>query len=81
MKSFFKKIRRYSIFVFLYFHNYIYIYSDGRFGKFLNNRPCLILHTKDAKTQLERKKVLAFLRDRNEISLIASKGGNKNNLG
>ena len=81
MKSFFKKIRRYSIFVFLYFHNYIYIYSNGRFGKFLNNRPCLILHTKGAKTQLERKNVLVFLREGNEICLIASKGGNKNNPG
>ena len=81
MKDFIKKFKRYSIFLFLFFHNYLYIYSDGRFGKFLNNRPCLILHTKGAKTQIERKNVLVFLKEGNEICLIASKGGNKNNPG
>ena len=81
MKDFIKKFKRYSIFLLLFFHNYLYIYSDGRFGKFLNNRPCLILHTKGAKTQIERKNVLVFLKEGNEICLIASKGGNKNNPG
>ena len=81
MKDLIKKFKRYSIFLFLFFHNYLYIYSDGRFGKFLSNRPCLILHTKGAKTQVERKNVLVFLKEGNEICLIASKGGNKNNPG
>lgn len=81
MKTYLKKIKRYSFFLFLYFHNYLYIFSDGRFGKFLSNRPCLILYSKGAKTQLERKNVLVFLRDGNEICLIASKGGNKKNPG
>ena len=81
MKIYLKKIKRYSFFLFLYFHNYLYIFSDGRFGKFLSNRPCLILYSKGAKTQLERKNVLVFLRDGNEICLIASKGGNKKNPG
>ena len=79
MIEFLKKINRYSIFVFLYFHNYLYIYSNGRFGKFLGGRPCLILFSKGAKTQLERKNVLVFLKEGNEICLIASKGGNKKN--
>jgi deazaflavin-dependent oxidoreductase (nitroreductase family) len=39
------------------------------------------LYSKGAKTQLERKNVLVFLRDGNEICLIASKGGNKKNPG
>ena len=38
-----KYMRRYLIFTFLFFHNYIYIYSNGRIGKFLQGRPCLIL--------------------------------------
>ena len=81
MKSRISKLRRYFFFGIIYIHNYLYIYSDGRFGKFLNNRPCLILYTKGAKTQIERKNVLVFLKEGNEICLVASKGGNKNNPG
>ena len=81
MKSRISKLKRYFFFGIIYIHNYLYIYSDGRFGKFLNNRPCLILYTKGAKTQIERKNVLVFLKEGNEICLVASKGGNKNNPG
>ena len=81
MKSKISKLRRYFFLGIIYIHNYLYIYSDGRFGKFLNNRPCLILYTKGAKTQIERKNVLVFLKEGNEICLVASKGGNKNNPG
>lgn len=81
MKSRISKFKRYFFFGIIYIHNYLYIYSDGRFGKFLNNRPCLILYTKGAKTQIERKNVLVFLKEGNEICLVASKGGNKNNPG
>ena len=44
-------MKRKLIFVFLFFHNYIYIYTKGRIGKNLNGRPCLILETVGAKTQ------------------------------
>ena len=39
------------------------------------------MYTKGAKTQIERKNVLVFLKEGNEICLVASKGGNKNNPG
>jgi len=74
-------MKRYLLFLFLFFHNYIYIYSNGRIGKFLNNRPCLILHTTGAKTNLERKNVLVFLKEDNEICIVASKGGSDTNPG
>lgn len=74
-------MKRYLTFLFLYFHNYIYIYSNGRIGKFLKGRPCLILHSKGAKTNLLRKNVLVFLKEETEICLIASKGGSPVNPG
>ena len=74
-------MRRYLIFAFLFFHNYTYIYSKGRFGKELNGRPCLILHTEGAKTKKERKNVLVYLREGNEICIVASKGGSERNPG
>lgn len=74
-------MRRYLIFIFLFFHNYIYIYSNGRIGKFLQGRPCLILYSTGAKTKLLRKNVLVFMKEDNQICLIASKGGSPNNPG
>ena len=74
-------MKRYLLFLFLFFHNYIYIYSNGRIGKFLSNRPCLILYTTGAKTNLERKNVLVFLKEDNEICIVASKGGSDTNPG
>ena len=64
-------MKRKLIFAFLFFHNYIYIYTKGRIGKNLNGRPCLILETIGAKTQLIRKNVLVYLKEGNEICLIA----------
>ena len=74
-------MRRYLIFAFLFFHNYTYIYSKGRFGKELNGRPCLILQTEGAKTKKERKNVLVYLREGKEICIVASKGGSERNPG
>ena len=76
-----KYMRRYLIFAFLFFHNYIYIYSNGRVGKFLQGRPCLILFSTGAKTNLLRKNVLVFMKEGNEICLVASKGGSPTNPG
>jgi len=67
-------MRRKLIFLFLFFHNYIYIYSKGRFGKIISGRPCLILESVGAKTQITRKNVLVFLQEDNNICIIASKG-------
>lgn len=74
-------MKRYLLFLFLFFHNYIYIFSDGRIGKFLSNRPCLILHTIGAKTNLERKNVLVFLKEDRDVCIVASKGGSDTNPG
>lgn len=74
-------MRRKLIFLFLFFHNYIYIYSRGRIGKNLNGRPCLILETIGAKTGLVRKNVLVYLKEGNEICLVASRGGSDRNPG
>ena len=74
-------MRRYLIFLFLFFHNYIYIYSNGRIGKILQGRPCLILHSTGAKTNLLRKNVLVFLKEADEVCLVASKGGSPTNPG
>ena len=74
-------MRRYLIFIFLYFHNYIYIYSNGRIGKFLQGRPCLILYSTGAKTNLLRKNVLVFMKEEDQICLVASKGGSPTNPG
>jgi len=75
------RMSRILIFVYLFFHNYIYIYTNGRIGKNLNGRPCLILETTGAKTKLVRKNVLVFLREGNEICLVASRGGSERNPG
>jgi len=69
------------IFIYLFFHNFIYIYSNGRIGKNLNGRPCLILETVGAKTKLIRKNVLVYLKEGNEICLVASRGGSEKNPG
>ena len=74
-------MRRKLLFVFLFFHNYIYIYSKGRIGKNLAGRPCLILETVGAKTGLIRKNVLVFLKEGNKICLVASRGGTDRNPG
>ena len=74
-------MRRYLIFLFLFFHNYIYIYSNGRIGQFLQGRPCLILYSIGAKTNLLRKNVLVFMKEAEQICLVASKGGSPTNPG
>ena len=74
-------MRRYLICLFLFFHNYIYIYSNGRIGKLLQGRPCLILYSTGAKTNLLRKNVLVFLKEADQICLVASKGGSPTNPG
>jgi deazaflavin-dependent oxidoreductase (nitroreductase family) len=74
-------MKRKIIFIYLFFHNFIYIYSNGRIGKNLYGRPCLILETVGAKTKLIRKNVLVYLKEGNEICLVASRGGSEKNPG
>ncbi|MDA2969665.1 MAG: nitroreductase family deazaflavin-dependent oxidoreductase [Actinomycetota bacterium] len=74
-------MKRKLIFLFLFFHNYIYIYSNGLIGKMLYGRPCLILHSIGAKTKKQRKNVLVFLREENFVCIVASKGGSPSNPG
>jgi len=72
-------MRLYIQFLFIYCHNYVYIYSKGRIGKTISGRPCLILFNKGAKTGLERKNVLVFLRESNSFCIVASNGGRERN--
>ena len=74
-------MKRKLIFIFLFFHNYIYIYSKGRVGKTINGLPCLILESIGAKTGLTRKNVLVYLQEGNDICIVASKGGSDTNPG
>ena len=53
------------IFFVLFIHNYTYIYSKGRLGKTISDRPCLILETIGGKTGKLRKNVLVFLKENN----------------
>ena len=74
-------MRRKIIFFILFLHNYIYIYSKGRFGKTISDRPCLILESVGGKTGKLRKNVLVYLREKDNICVVASKGGNPKNPG
>ena len=74
-------MRRKIIFFVLFLHNYIYIYSNGRFGKTISDRPCLILESIGGKTEKLRKNVLVYLKEDNFICIVASKGGNPKNPG
>ncbi len=74
-------MRRKIIFFVLFLHNYIYIYSNGRFGKTISDRPCLILESIGGKTGKLRKNVLVYLKEENFICIVASKGGNPKNPG
>ena len=74
-------MRRKIIFFILFLHNYIYIYSKGRFGKTISDRPCLILESIGGKTGKLRKNVLVYLREKDNICVVASKGGNPKNPG
>ena len=74
-------MRRKIIFFVLFLHNYIYIYSNGRFGKTISDRPCLILESTGGKTGKLRKNVLVYLKEENFICIVASKGGNPKNPG
>ena len=74
-------MRRKIIFFVLFLHNYIYIYSNGRFGKTISDRPCLILESIGGKTGKLRKNVLVYLKEDNFICIVASKGGNPKNPG
>ena len=79
IKRYLKIIKLYTQFLFIYFHNYLYIYSNGRIGKTLAGRPCLILFSTGAKTGLERKNVLSYLRESNSFCIVASNGGREKN--
>ena len=79
IKRYIKILRLYSQFLFIYCHNYIYIYSNGRIGKTLAGRPCLILHSTGAKTKLQRKNVLSYLKESNSFCIVASNGGREKN--
>ncbi len=59
----------------------MYIYSKGNVGKTIFGRPCLILFSKGAKTSLERKNVLAYLKESNSFCIVASNGGRDKNPG
>jgi len=76
-----KLINLYIRFLFIYIHNYVYIYSKGLIGKTIFGRPCLILFTQGAKTGLERKNVLAYLKESNSFCIVASNGGREKNPG
>jgi len=55
-----------------------FLLTGGRL-KFLNfGFPCLLLHTTGAKSGIERKTVLTYLKENNEYYLIASNGGSDN---
>ena len=79
IKKYIKILRLYIQFLFIYCHNYVYIYSNGSIGKTISGRPCLILFSKGAKTKLERKNVLVFLRESNSFCIVASNGGRERN--
>ena len=79
LKRYMKIVRLYTQFLFIYLHNYIYIYSNGRIGKTLAGRPCLILFSTGAKTGLERKNVLSYLKESNSFCIVASNGGREKN--
>ena len=78
-KRYTKIITLYSQFLFIYLHNYIYIYSNGRIGKTLAGRPCLILYSTGAKTNIQRKNVLSYLKELNSFCIVASNGGREKN--
>ncbi len=74
-------MRRKLIFFILFLHNYTYIYTNGRIGKTISDRPCLILESIGGRTGKLRKNVLVFLRENNSFCIVASKGGSPNNPG
>ncbi len=81
IKKITKTINLYIRFLFIYIHNYVYIFTKGSIGKTIFGRPCLILFSKGAKTGLERKNVLAFMKESNSFCIVASNGGRENNPG
>ena len=81
IKKIIKLINLYIRFIFIYIHNYVYIYSKGLIGKTIFVRPCLILFTQGAKTGVERKNVLAYLKESNSFCIVASNGGREKNPG
>ena len=81
IKKIIKLINLYIRFIFIYIHNYVYIYSKGLIGKTIFGRPCLILFTQGAKTGVERKNVLAYLKEYNSFCIVASNGGREKNPG
>lgn len=76
-----KTLNLYVRFLFIYIHNYVYIYSKGTIGKTIFGRPCLILFSTGAKTGKERKNVLAYLRENNSFCIVGSNGGREKNPG
>ncbi len=67
--------------MFIYIHNYVYIYSKGNVGKTIFGRPCLILFSTGAKTGIQRKNVLAYLKESKSFCIVASNGGREKNPG
>jgi deazaflavin-dependent oxidoreductase (nitroreductase family) len=60
---------------YLKFHAYIYERTDGRIGKHSNRVPALLLTTTGRKSGLARTHGLTYLRDGDDVIVVASNGG------
>ena len=54
-----------------------YLWTNGRFDILNFGFPCLILFNTGAKTNIERKTVLAYFEDQGLYYIVASNGGSK----
>ena len=57
----------------------IFIISNANIGKKFFGRPCLLLIHKGALTNLIRKSVLVYYKEREAFIVVASNGGSNNN--
>ena len=57
----------------------IFIISNANIGKKFFGRPCLLLIHKGARTNLIRKSVLVYYKEKETFIIVASNGGSKNN--
>ena len=63
----------------IYIHMKQYLFTNGRF-QFLNfGLPCLIIHTKGAKSGIERRTVLSYYEENEALYIVASNGGSDRN--
>lgn len=67
--------------IIIYLHMKQYLWTNGRFKIFNFGFPCLILFNTGAKTNIVRKTVLAYFKDKDKYYIIASNGGSKNHPG